>query len=413
MKKKIEVVSKTEQDIPEYHLENGSEKTRERKHHIPKGLYIPLLLFLLFGLILHGPPLLFQSQGQNDDESVILSADANAVLEATQYLKDNPDEDFDADGISNEEEERRGTDPYRMDTDGDGITDYAEIYLLDSNPLVYGDSLISLTRQQMEENQQQINSPYEQHNVILWPDDIESRAFGAVVRTLNGYRLCNFCGWAQFPEGSYVYEVKDGIHKELKRNNEGAVYLSEPNTLVEAYASPLDMIYDVSLCGQSFYIRNTFVGDLLSFLLPSHGPALVAIQKKASIDLDPDIRQGVEVERKAHEPGDNYAERFGRNHNTLTDLSQIRNRLSNGHAVSASLFSQTAGESKIVIYGFTPSGNLLVTDAGTLKKSGQLKITERANRLYNGNGEWIIYEWFTFEGMGFSSEYGDRISFYY
>ena len=43
MKKKIEVVSKTEQDIPEYHLENGSEKTRERKHHIPKGLYLSLI----------------------------------------------------------------------------------------------------------------------------------------------------------------------------------------------------------------------------------------------------------------------------------------------------------------------------------------------------------------------------------
>lgn len=412
MKKKTKLVSKTELAIPEYHLNGEFEKAGKRKYHISKGLYIPLLLFLMLVLILHGPPLLFQSQGQNVDESVMLSADANAVLEAAQYLKDNPDEDFDGDGISNEEEGRRGTDPYRMDTDGDGITDYAEIYLLDSNPLVYGDSLIALTRQQMEENQQQINSPYEQHNVILWPDDIESRAFGAVVRTLNGYRLCNYCGWAQFPEGSYVYEVTDGIHKELKRNNEGAVYLSEPNILVEAYSSPLDMVYDISFCGQSFYIRNTFVGDLLSFLLPSHGPALISIQKKASIDLDPDIRQGIEVERKAQKHGDAYAERFGRNHNTLTDLSQVYNRLLNGNAVLASLFSQTAGESQIIIYGFTFSGALLITDAGTLKKTGQLKITERASRLYNAKGEWVIHEWFTFEGMGFNSEYGDRISFY-
>lgn len=412
MKKKRKLVSTIEPTIPEYHLNGEDEKARKRKFHIPKGVYVTLLLFLTLTLILHGPPFLLRNQTQEADETVMLSADANAVLEAAQYLKDNPDEDFDADGISNEEEVRRETDPYRMDTDGDGITDYAEIYLLDSNPLVYGDSLITLTRQQMEENQQQINSPYEQHNVILWPDDIESRAFGAVVRTLTGYRLCNFRGWAQFPEGSYVYEVKDGIHKELKRNSEGAVYISGPNTLVEAYASSLDMVYDTSFFGQSFYIRNTFVGNLLSFLLPSHGPALASIQKKASIDLDPDIRQGIEVEKKAWKPGDDYAKRFGRNQNTLTDLSRIHNRLSDGEAVSASLFSQTAGESQIIIYGITPSGDLLIADAGTLKKTGQLKITERASRLYNAKGEWMIHEWFTFEGMGFSSEYGDRISFY-
>lgn len=45
--------------------------------------------------------------------------------------------DSDGDGLPDVFEEARGTDPLKKDTDGDGLTDYEEIYLTDTDPLVY------------------------------------------------------------------------------------------------------------------------------------------------------------------------------------------------------------------------------------------------------------------------------------
>ncbi len=47
------------------------------------------------------------------------------------------DDDIDNDGITNENEEALGTNPYEEDTDNDGISDYYEIEILKSNPLSY------------------------------------------------------------------------------------------------------------------------------------------------------------------------------------------------------------------------------------------------------------------------------------
>lgn len=46
------------------------------------------------------------------------------------------DDDPDGDGLTNEEEQKYGTNPYKYDTDGDGISDKDEIMLYKSNPLL-------------------------------------------------------------------------------------------------------------------------------------------------------------------------------------------------------------------------------------------------------------------------------------
>lgn len=52
--------------------------------------------------------------------------------------------DPDCDGLTNDEERRLGTDPYRYDTDGDGLSDFEEARVFQSNPLAVdtdGDNL--------------------------------------------------------------------------------------------------------------------------------------------------------------------------------------------------------------------------------------------------------------------------------
>ena len=47
------------------------------------------------------------------------------------------DGDYDNDGLSNYLEKLLGTDPNNPDTDGDGLTDWDEIYIYETDPLKY------------------------------------------------------------------------------------------------------------------------------------------------------------------------------------------------------------------------------------------------------------------------------------
>jgi hypothetical protein len=54
------------------------------------------------------------------------------------------EDDYDNDGLTNLQEYEYGTDPFNSDTDGDGLTDYEEIYVCGTNPCEYdtdGDGL--------------------------------------------------------------------------------------------------------------------------------------------------------------------------------------------------------------------------------------------------------------------------------
>ena len=399
------IKTKKEPAVPEYAI----NEEKKKRLLLPKWCRNLLGILILFAVVLYLPPLLFHTR--EPETSVAIDTDVSAVLEANEYLKDNPDMDFDGDGLVNAEEKRAGSDPYRVDTDGDGIMDLAELKITETNPAIYNDTLKEIVRQQTEEAGKEIQSPFKIGNVVLWPDNIEARAYGAVVKTLTGYRFCNFKGWAQFPEGQFAYEIKDGVHRQLKSNRDGCIYIPGPDTTVEVYGQPLDMVYEFSFCGIKGYFKNRIGGEILCAILPETDPALLRCKQVAMTDLDPDTRRGeqTEIRRMQAEPNE---DRFGRNHILLDDLARVRSSIEEGTPVLASLFSPERGEAVVEIYGYTADGHLLAADPVTGEELGAIQIEERASRLYDQEGEIVQYEWFIFQGLGFGSVDQDRISFF-
>ncbi len=70
------------------------------------------------------------------DETEIMYTDTDPLNPDTDGdgIQDG-DEDFDQDGLSNREEEERGTSPASEDTDRDGLTDYEEVSIYGTDPL--------------------------------------------------------------------------------------------------------------------------------------------------------------------------------------------------------------------------------------------------------------------------------------
>lgn len=111
---------------------------------------------------------------------------------ANTVLREDPSGDYDGDGLSNADEETNGTDPWNIDTDGDGATDYCELKVTNTNPLKAETVLADKQKKTDQENGKEVGSPYQIGNVILWADDYASKSYGSVVETITGYGIMNF-----------------------------------------------------------------------------------------------------------------------------------------------------------------------------------------------------------------------------
>lgn len=67
-------------------------------------------------------------------EEVVIFDENNKPFTAENLPDDCKHKDFDADGLNNETEIENGTDMYRVDTDGDGISDFDEIKNTKTDP---------------------------------------------------------------------------------------------------------------------------------------------------------------------------------------------------------------------------------------------------------------------------------------
>ena len=140
-------------------------------------------------------PQMFLSEEKVSSENAAVKYDTSAIKLSSDALKNNPSKDFDGDGIENSEESSEGTNPWFIDSDLDGLTDYCELYVTKTNPKEFNkDYLIDQQKKYDEKKDKSLGSPYKIGNVILWADDYESKAYGSVVKTTTGYRFCNFSG---------------------------------------------------------------------------------------------------------------------------------------------------------------------------------------------------------------------------
>lgn len=114
-------------------------------------------------------------------QTVNVSTDITAIRKANTVLREDPSGDYDGDGLSNADEETNGTDPWNIDTDGDGATDYCELKVTNTNPLKAETVLADKQKKTDQENGKEVGSPYQIGNVILWADDYASKSYGSVV----------------------------------------------------------------------------------------------------------------------------------------------------------------------------------------------------------------------------------------
>lgn len=360
--------------------------------------------------VIYVPPLFYRSK--IEITSSVLTADASALRAATQYYKEHPGEDFDNDGMINSLEEQYGADPFRVDSDFDGISDFAEVNITKTSPTVAGKDLAGEVAAQDERNGYTIGTPYKIDDIIFWPDTYADKARGGVVRTVNGFRFCFYNGWIKFPESVYAYSYENGIHRLLPHRMEEDAWYINGNYEVRCYTEPLRLTNRLSVpFAQDIYLDDSDGARLLSRILPDRGGPLTCI-RMAEIDTEPDTGNSIKNPVKAPYIDTDDPSRFASNRNSLKDYNWVIKNIDAGFCVGASLYSGHTGESLCIIYGYTEEGDLLAADARTLKHAGVIEIKEYAMRMMGQDGEIGQYTWFEWSGLGFDSiSYGDRINF--
>ena len=320
--------------------------------------------------------------------------------------------DFDGDGLDNQEELNLLTDPYSIDTDGDHITDYAEIYVTKTSPITYNDTMLSNRRLEDEMNGSRLVTPYKVGNVILWADDYRSKTYGSVVETPSGYRICGFTGYAQFPlyDGWYAYRVNDGIHEKLDYlEKENVLKVSDDDT-IELFPYELEEMVRFTFFGKEVTAKRNKLTDLLSMILPDKG--FITAQAMTEADLEYRSPEAVMTAITAPEE-DTGSSRFKKNCTQLSDIMAVRETIDSGNCVFFTIYHENLGEKQGIIFGYFPEDNtLLAASQETLEYVGNITIKEKAEMMVIGSGETVSYEYFDFSGFGASSASGFKINFY-
>lgn len=401
IKKKAEIT-----DVPIFDSEG---KVKKQKREVPKKTIIVLSIILVVLSIIYLPNFFIKDKNENQ---FIITPNVVGIKNASDYSKNTPDEDFDGDGFSNSLEKKYNTSQRRPDTDGDGVCDYAEVFITDTNPLKADDGLYKAVSKADAEAGKEVGSPYKIHNVVMWPDDIMSRVYGGLVRTRTGYRFCKFKGWAQFPEDGYAYKVKDGTHIALQHKEDENAWKIEDECEIVLSAEPLEMVHCFSIFGiGSYYIPDNVFGKILTAILPNNG--IITCKKVAKTDTWMNANNSAVAPIVPINYDDKSLIRYGRNHNSLDDLAKVYASIDEQSSVLASLQSSEFGEVIVEVYGYTLDGNLYVANPDTLEPLGALTITERSERYMNEKGEIVYREWFEYSGLGFDSmQNNDRISFF-
>lgn len=348
----------------------------------------------------------------SSSEEVTVSLDLTQVKANTDLLRNSQKKDFDDDGLDNATELASGSSPWFADTDGDGLSDAYEVTVLDSNPAVADTTMLDLRKKNDEKNGDSLTSPYEVHNVRLWAEDYESKAYGSVIETLSGYHFCNFNGYAQFAAclDGYAYKVADGKRTLLPYREKENVWRVSADDYVEVYDQKLEEVIDTSLAGHHFYLAENPVTKILSVILPDKG--WITMEEKTKMDVDGTSKMSTTADIEAPYYSRDNTVRFTANTNTLQDLNYVYDKIDQNSCVAVSLYNSKEGEYIGIIYGYTYDGNLLLADPDTLKEIGEIRITQMSAPYMDQSGNLKYQSYFDFTAFGFDSKAGDRISFF-
>lgn len=390
----------------------------KKKRKIPAIIPVLVCFGLVIFLTIYLPPLLVDEPDLTTRSSVDLraSADRNAMEWAQTYMRNHPEDDFDGDGLTNEQELNAGTGVYLIDNDFDGTTDYAELYLTETNPCYADNSAINFVQQSDAKTGNVVNTPFKVHDVVMWADDYYSKARGSVIPLADGsYTFYRFQGWVQFPsEAQYAYKVVNGTQVALERNESGYFYIDSISaTNVRLYTEQPESCYVVSLLGERYMLPNNIGSKILCALLPSKGFGLITVKETLVNDLDETwsevaIINDIVTMRINEDSYDH--ERFGRNDLSVTDLSDIFAQIDSGNNVIISLMSHEVGEVFLEVYGYTNRNNLLVCDPLSGETFGVINIDVVGERVLDQSGSIAAYEHFEFNGCGYSSASRHRLT---
>ena len=386
--------------------EAGGYAPAKNKQKLMKPLCF-LGVVVLFLLAIYLPEILYSNP--EPDNAFILTADFSAVKKTNEYTRDCPEEDFDGDGLVNYLEQQYGTSPRRSDTDGDGVSDYAEIYLTDTSPSVFDEGLMEKQVDQiLKQKGSSYSEPYKMAGTILWADDLEARAFGGAVRTWNGYRFCSFRGWAEFPEAGYAYAVSDDVYTLLEYREDSNAWRINGDCQVYFSKTPLEYKHCLRLASWEWELPDNAFGRAMSAIFPDHAGILRCSPKAVHSDSVTEVKAD-RIQMPEYDPEEKR--RFGSNHNGLEALSEIYAQIDAGSCIAASLNSADAGETVILVYGYTSDGHLLIADPETTKPAGKLFVYPAVDAILMEDGEIEYENYFEFYGLGFDSQDADRIHF--
>lgn len=363
-------------------------------------IYLPALIHSLF------------SKKTDAPSDYTVNLDTAAIKLSSDYFSSHPSEDFDGDGIDNSKENLEGCNPWDIDTDKDGATDYYEMYVSKTSPSSYDGDIIENEQIISDTNENKnASTPYNMGNVLLWADDYASKASGSVVETLYGYRFENFSGYAQFPNiGKYAYSVNDGVHTLLDYKDDEDVWRIDKNiTYVEIFDEELTPVVEYGFLGKTVHANANIFTRFCAAILPSYG--ILTAELKTDIDINSEDETDILADIAVPEYDLNNPERFANNNIFLSDLSFVREQLLNNKCVAVSLFDINNGEYVGIVYGYTQSG-LLIADPYTMTYTGTIEIKEYGRKLLEQEGTFVYYTYYDWSGLGFSSDKYNRISFF-
>lgn len=390
-------------DLPIYQL--------GKKEHIaiPKKWILIGLTIFLFLLSIYLPPAFLSYQSSFSYSSTTTSINEAAKEQAITWFKNHPEADFDGDGLRNDLESQNSSNAYDIDYDKDGVSDYAELYITNTNPVHYDNAIIDFVKAAGGS----VQEPFKINNIVLWADSIEAKARGSVVEIYeNTYRFSNFSGWALFPEDGSAYQISPAGHCLLDSNPQNGAYKIPENNgdfLVYFSQEPLEECKIFSIFGKEYNIGNNFFSKALNIVLPGYGRGWIGCRAATTLDIAVnteemyynDICQLNEISLPEN--------RFERNQTDLEDLQTILSALKSQQNVLISLMSHETGESIIEIYGYTSRYNLLACDPYTGKDLGILEVSVCSKRVLDYTSSIQNYNYFKFKGCGFDSENKNRL----